>query len=76
MVDIAIHEALARLERDQDFRVFMDEVRRRREAARSDFEVAADPWTAGRAQGASILAGELIELADKARSVIEKKRAR
>ncbi len=76
MADITVHEALARLARDNDFRVFMDEVRRRREAARNDFEAVTDAWLAGRAQGAASLAGELIELAEKARSVVEKTRAR
>ena len=76
MVSDAVIVALARLSSDHSFRVFMDEVSRRREAARDKLEAATDPWQAGRAQGEASLAGELIELAKNARSVAEKTRAR
>lgn len=62
MVEPSVLESVARLARNADFRAFMDEVRRRREAARDGLELATDQWLAGRHQGVSILAGELIQL--------------
>lgn len=73
MVSDQVLVALARLENDSSFRVFMDELRRRREAARDTLEKVDDPWQAGRAQGEASLAGELIQLAEKARSVVDKR---
>lgn len=73
MVSDEVLVALARLQNDSSFRVFMDEVKRRREAARDTLEQVNDPWQAGRAQGEASLARELIELAAKARSLVEKR---
>lgn len=73
MVSDQVLVALARLENDSSFRVFMDELRRRREAARDTLEKVDDPWQAGRAQGEASLAGELIQLAAKARGVVDKR---
>lgn len=44
----------------------MAHVGSRREAARDGFESAADPWIAGRFQGESSLASELMKLVDGA----------
>lgn len=76
MVDARVLEAVSRLNRDSDFRVFMEEVQRRRDAARDILEQAIDPWIAGRAQGASILAGELIQLANEAQGALSKRQHR
>lgn len=76
MVDAKVLEAVARLNRDSDFRVFMEEVQRRRDAARDILEQASDPWHAGRAQGASILAGELMQLVDEAQEALSRRRQR
>lgn len=66
--------AFARLSMDPVFRVVVEELERRREAAREAMEKATDPWLAGRAQGESMLAGELLNLAQGgAREAIAKR---
>jgi hypothetical protein len=76
MVSDEVLKAVARLEGDPDFRIFMDEVQRRREAARDELEVATDPWLAGRAQGTANLAGEMQKLVREARQSIAKRQGR
>jgi hypothetical protein len=66
MVKPDVLESVARLSRNTDFRTFMEEVQRRRDAARDGLELATDPWFAGRFQGESLLAGELIRLVSEA----------
>lgn len=66
MVEPELIAAIVRLGRDPDFRAFMAHVGSRKEAARDGFEVAADPWSAGRFQGESSLATELMKLVDGA----------
>ena len=75
MVTEDVLRATARLSVDADFQVFMDEVARRRQAARDELEQSTDPWLAGRSQGASMLAGELIELVQSARAALARRQA-
>lgn len=66
--------AFARLSMDPVFRVVVEELERRREAAREAMETGTDPWLVGRAQGESMLAGELLSLAQGgAREAIAKR---
>lgn len=76
MVSDDVLKAIARLDGDPDFRVFMDELKRRREAARDELEAATDPWLAGRAQGTATLVGELQDLVKGARTAIAKRQSR
>lgn len=64
IVDKALLHAVSRLRNDPDFRIFMDGVKARRDAARDKLECATDIWTAGQLQGESRLASELITLCD------------
>jgi len=75
MVGKDVLQALTRLNHDPDFAVFMDEVKRRREAARDSLELSTDAWLTGRAQGAAQLAGELIDLQEGARLAFAKLQA-
>lgn len=75
MVERHVLEAVVRLGGSPDFGVFMDELRRRKEAARDSAEVAPDLLLVGRAQGASVLAGELIQLVAEAPGALAKQQA-
>jgi hypothetical protein len=74
MVGDDVLQAFAKLNADPVFRVVVEELERRREAAREAMETATDPWSAGRAQGCSMLAGDLLKLAQGARDAIAKRR--
>ena len=76
MVGDAVLQALARLNVDPDFQKFLDEVKRFRDEARERLETATDPWLAGRAQGAAVLATDLINLAQGARASLAKRQGR
>lgn len=76
MTETAVLQSIARLENDADFAAFMDEVKRRREAARDEMEHATDPWMAGRSQGESRLASDLIELVSGARKALQQRQQR
>jgi hypothetical protein len=76
MVGDAVLQALARLYVDPDFQKFLDEVKSLRDEAHLRLETATDPWLAGRAQGAAILAGDLISLAQGARASLAKRQVR
>ncbi len=69
----ALEQACARLERDPDFRVFLDEIAKRREDARDALEQVTDLVLTGRAQGRASLAGELMELVQGARAALAKR---
>lgn len=67
MVKQEVLAAIARLARDSDFSdMFVAELRRRREEERDAFEHADTPIMAGRHQGASRFASELLTLIDDA----------
>lgn len=76
MVGDDVLEAVARLSTDADFAVFLDELRKRREAARTAMEKSTELVLMGRAQGVSAFIGELLELAQGARMAIAKRRGR
>jgi hypothetical protein len=77
MVGDDVLQAYARLSTDPVFRVIVDDLQDRWKAAHEAMEVATDPWSMGRAQGCSILIGELLELAQGgARKALERKASR
>ncbi len=76
MADRKTHESFARLENDPDFKAVLEEVQRRKEAARLVLEQASDLLAVGRAQGEVRAYEEFLELARMARSVVEKVRTR
>ena len=76
MVQKEVLEAYSRLSGDPSFRVVMDDIKRRREAARDGLEDTTDQLSTGRLQGESRLCSEIIGLHEGARSAIEKTRAR
>lgn len=76
MVTKDVLEAYARLSGDPSFRVVMDDIKRRKEAARDGLEDTADQLSTGRLQGESRLCSEIIGLYESARSALEKTRAR
>lgn len=67
MVKQDVLAAIARLARDSDFSdIFVAELRRRREEERDAFESAGTPILAGRRQGASGFASDLLKLIEEA----------
>lgn len=75
MVRDEVLQAFANLDNDRDFAAFMDEVVRRRDAARDSMEKATDLLSVGRHQGASMLASDIIALSQGAREAVAKRRA-
>jgi hypothetical protein len=75
MVGDDVLQAFARLNSDPSLRPIVEELERRREAAREAMETATDLTSMGRAQGCSMLAGELLNLAQGARDALAKRQS-
>jgi hypothetical protein len=74
MVKQDVLAALARLARDSDFSdIFVDEIKRRREEERDGFESAGTPILAGRRQGASRFATDLLTLIQEATALARRR---